>query len=58
MRRFAEKAFRLLSGRIYHVAEVLPEGRAVRLLLSGGFVCYAGPSGLPVVPLSLSFLGY
>ena len=45
MRQFAGKAFHFLSDRIFHATEVLPGERAVRPLLSGKFVCYAGPSG-------------
>ena len=52
MRQFAGKAFHLLSDRIFHATEVLPGERAVRPLLSGKFVCYAGPSGfLDVLPI-------
>ncbi len=58
MRQFAGKAFHLLSDRIFHATEVLPGERAVRPLLSGKFVCYAGPSGFLDVLPSLSFPDY
>lgn len=58
MRQFAGKAFHFLSDRIFHATEVLPGERAVRPLLSGKFVCYAGPSGFLDVLPSLSFPDY